>query len=86
MHIAVLYFSSHLGIDDRHRNPNIIIREIIWLGNQLPPDEVDQITGVTSDGPSRKTLPLDDWSNRSKEVLPSIAVERHDAAERPYVG
>ena len=51
-----------------------------------PPDEFDQITGVTSDCPSGKTLPLDDRSNRSKEVLPSIAVERHDAAERPYVG
>ena len=22
-------------LDDRHRNPNINIREIIWLGNQL---------------------------------------------------
>ena len=38
-HIAVLYFSviwvSKYMIDDRHRNPNINIREIIWLGNQL---------------------------------------------------
>ena len=25
-----------LQLDDRHRNPNINIREIIWLGNQLP--------------------------------------------------
>ena len=23
-------------LDDRNRNPNINIREIIWLGNQLP--------------------------------------------------
>ena len=32
-------FLGHLGIelqlDDRHRNPNMNIREIIWLGNQL---------------------------------------------------
>ena len=32
------YISLSLGfrnIDDRHRHPNIKIREIIWLGNQL---------------------------------------------------
>ena len=27
--------SGYRNIDDRHRNPNINIREIIWLGNQL---------------------------------------------------
>ena len=28
--------SAYMGpYDDRHRNPNIDIREIIWLGNQL---------------------------------------------------
>ena len=27
--------SGYQNIDDRHRNPNIHIREIIWLGNQL---------------------------------------------------
>ena len=37
--IAVLYFLviGYWNIDDRHRNPNINIREIIWLGNQLDP-------------------------------------------------
>ena len=29
--------SGYRNIDDRHRNPNINIREIIWLGNQLLP-------------------------------------------------
>ena len=28
-------FIGHLRIEDRHRNPNINIRDIIWLGNQL---------------------------------------------------
>ena len=27
--------SGYRNIDDRHRNPNIHIKEIIWLGNQL---------------------------------------------------
>ena len=27
--------SGYRNIDDRHRNPNINTREIIWLGNQL---------------------------------------------------
>ena len=27
--------SGYRDIDDRHRNPNINTREIIWLGNQL---------------------------------------------------
>ena len=29
--------SKYINIDVRHRNPNIHIKEIIWLGNQLPP-------------------------------------------------
>ena len=35
-------FLGHLGIEiaDRHRNPNINIKEIIWLGNQLPLPQV----------------------------------------------
>ena len=38
--MAVLYFSviwvlKYILYNDRHRNPNINIREIIWLGNQL---------------------------------------------------
>ena len=31
----MLYFSVIMGIDDRHRNSKINIREIIQLGNQL---------------------------------------------------
>ena len=31
----MLYFSVIMGIDDRHRNSNINIREITQLGNQL---------------------------------------------------
>ena len=27
--------SGYQNIYDQHRNPNIIIRDIIWLGNQL---------------------------------------------------
>ena len=32
---TLLYYISQVIIDDRHRNPNINIREIIWLGNKL---------------------------------------------------
>ena len=36
---TLLYYISrsfgYRNIDDRHRNPNINIKEIIWLGNQL---------------------------------------------------
>ena len=36
---TLLYYISQViwvsKYDDRHRNPNINIREIIWLGNQL---------------------------------------------------
>ena len=31
----MLYFSVIMGIDDRHRNSNINIREITQLGNEL---------------------------------------------------
>ena len=31
----VIWVSKYRYIDDRHRNPNINIKEIIWLGNQL---------------------------------------------------
>ena len=33
-------------LDDRHRHPNINIREIIWLGNQLAPPRPPQLTGM----------------------------------------
>ena len=36
---TLLYYISrsfgYRNIDDRHRNPNINIKEIIWLGNRL---------------------------------------------------
>ena len=32
----VIWVSKYRNIDDRHKNPNINIKEIIWLGNQLP--------------------------------------------------
>ena len=34
--------SGYGNIDDRHRNPNINIKEIIWLGNQLPAPQPSQ--------------------------------------------
>ena len=36
-HCCTIFLKSYgyRHIDDRHRNPNINIREIIWLGNQL---------------------------------------------------
>ena len=43
--------SGYRNIDDRHRNPNIHIREIIWLGNQLPSHL--PIIRSTSSAPSR---------------------------------
>ena len=36
--------SGYRNIDDRHRNPNINTREIIWLGNQLPTPLPDSIS------------------------------------------
>ena len=40
-------------LDDRHRHPNINIREIIWLGNQLVPRLTScgsQVVNLSSSG------------------------------------
>ena len=67
---------------------------------QHPPNEVDQVTWVleywvAADGPLRKTSPPAHLLGHSvhnilscdtEKVLSSVAVECHDAAERPDVG